>query len=67
MKPRVNGHHPKSIELMLRLSEIDFKRFDDYFDWNTGGEGDNGEVLLNELDIIFDEDDVLDYDENRQR
>ena len=51
-------HHPRSIALFERLMEIDFNLCDDYFCWNKGGDGDNGETLMYELDILFDEDDA---------
>ncbi len=51
-------HHPKSIEIMSALEEIDFTMFGDYFCWKTGGDGDNGETLMYELDIYFDTLDV---------
>ena len=47
-------HHPKSIELFLQLAEVDFKLCDDHFCWKHGGDGDNGETLMYELDIIFE-------------
>ena len=52
-------HHPKSIELMDKLKEIDFKYGDDHFCWKTGGDGDNGEILMYEMDIYFERKDVL--------
>jgi len=55
-----NPHHPKSLLLFDRLSEIDLLYGNDYFNWKVGGEGDNGEVLLCELDILFEERDFLD-------
>ena len=30
---------------------------DDYFCWKKGGDGDNGETLMFELDIYFEEQD----------
>jgi hypothetical protein len=47
-------HHPKSEELVRMLADIDWLLFDDYFCWKIGGDGDNGESLMYELDIIFD-------------
>jgi hypothetical protein len=47
-------HHPKSIELMNSLSEIDSNYCDNYFDWKMGGDGDNGEILMYQLDIYFE-------------
>lgn len=52
-------HHPNSLAMMGRLMEIDFYAGDDYFVWNIGGDGDNGEQLLYELDIYFEELDQL--------
>lgn len=50
-------HHPKSLALFKQLSEVDFKYGGDFFDWNAGGDGDNGEHLMYELDIIFETED----------
>lgn len=47
-------HHPKSIELFQALEKIDLKHGNDYFCWKSGGDGDNGEMLLYELDIYFE-------------
>ena len=47
-------HHPKSIELMEAVAEIDFQVCDDYFCWKLGGDGDNGETLMYEMDIYFE-------------
>lgn len=47
------SHHPKAKELMAFLKDIDFHDFNDYFCWKTGGDGDNGEVLLKQLDTFF--------------
>lgn len=47
-------HHPKSIELFDAISKIDFKYCSDSFCWNSGGDGDNGETLMYELDIYFE-------------
>ena len=55
-------HHPESIRLMKRLMEIDFELCDDYFCWKKGGDGDNGEALMYELDIYFEEEDMKGYD-----
>lgn len=50
-------HHPNSIELMNRISNIDFVWMDDYFCWKTGGDGDNGEAMMYLMDIAFEEKD----------
>ena len=47
-------HHPKSEELMKALAKIDFEMCDDYFCWKMGGDGDNGETLMYEMDIYFE-------------
>jgi len=48
------GHHPKSIRLMMFLEEHDFNDYDDYFCWKSGGDGDNGEALMFEMDAFFE-------------
>ena len=52
-------HHPKSLELMEAVSDIDFILCEDYFCWKTGGDGDNGESLMYEMDIYFEYQDIL--------
>jgi hypothetical protein len=47
-------HHPKSIELFKALEEIDWKYGDDCFCWKHGGDGDNGEQMMYEMDIYFE-------------
>lgn len=47
-------HDPRSIEIVEALVEIDFHQFDDHFSWKTGGDGDNGESLMYELDMYFE-------------
>lgn len=47
-------HHPKSLEIMEHLKSIDFNLFGDYFTWKSGGDGDNGETLMYELDMFFE-------------
>lgn len=48
------AHHPKSVELFYALAKIDFSLGGDYFCWKSGGDGDNGEHLMYELDIYFE-------------
>jgi len=50
-------HHPKSMTLMEKLKNVDYVFGGDLFYWKTGGDGDNGEHLMYELDIIFEEED----------
>ena len=51
-------HHPKSIELMEFISEIDFHVYGDCFCWKTGGDGDNGETLMYQMDAFFEDQDA---------
>lgn len=52
-------HHPKSVRLMEFLKDHDFNDYSDYFGWQTGGDGDNGEALMFEMDAFFE---LLDQD-----
>jgi len=47
-------HHPKTTRLVKFLLEHDFKDYDDSFQWNIGGDGDNGETLSYQLDAFFE-------------
>ena len=47
-------HHPKSLELMSYLESIDFNLYQDHFGWKTGGDGDNGESLMYQMDAFFE-------------
>lgn len=47
-------HHPKSIQLMAFLEDHDFRDYSDYFCWKIGGDGDNGEVLMYQMDAFFE-------------
>ena len=47
-------HHPMSERLMSFLEEHDFNDYDDYFCWKIGGDGDNGESLMYEMDAFFE-------------
>lgn len=52
-------HHLKSLELMEFLCEHDFRDYGDYFWWKKGGDGDNGETLMYEMDAYFETLDLL--------
>ena len=52
------SHHPKSIELFELLEAVDYHLCDDCFYWKSGGDGDNGETFMYELDIIFEAQDA---------
>lgn len=47
-------HHPMSQRLMKFLVEHDFRDYSDAFCWKTGGDGDNGESLMYEMDAFFE-------------
>jgi hypothetical protein len=46
-------HDPRSLKLFKSVAEIDFKMCSDYFGWKWGGDGDNGETFMYELDEHF--------------
>ena len=50
-------HHPEAERIMELLQTSDWL-FDDYFDWNTGGDGDNGETLMYSLSVLLELRDV---------
>lgn len=47
-------HHPMSEKLMAHLKRVDHKFYDYYFDWRDGGDGDNGETLMYQMDSFFE-------------
>lgn len=47
-------HHPMSKRLMDFIALHDFFDYGDYFCWKTGGDGDNGEALMYEMDAFFE-------------
>jgi len=47
-------HHPMSLRLMAFLKEHNFNDYGDYFGWKSGGDGDNGETLMFEMDAFFE-------------
>lgn len=47
-------HHPTSHRLMRFLKEHDLKDYDNCFDWEIGGDGDNGETLMYQMDAFFE-------------
>lgn len=47
--------HRRDVQKIVKLlSSIDEHFFQNYFDWRIGGDGDNGETLMYELDVVFD-------------
>ena len=51
-------HHPKSVALFEALARIDLAHGGDYFCWKSGGDGDNGEMLMYQMDIHFETEDA---------
>lgn len=47
-------HHPMSVRLMEFLVEHDFYDYNDHFCWKMGGDGDNGEALMYQMDAFFE-------------
>lgn len=47
-------HHPMSKRLMKFLQDHDLKDYNDYFCWKTGGDGDNGETMMYQMDAFFE-------------
>jgi hypothetical protein len=50
-------HDPRSEEIVRALVDIDLDYFGDHFCWKVGGDGDNGETLMYELDCYFEQKD----------
>jgi len=47
-------HHPMSERLCRFLTMHDFNDYDDHFSWKIGGDGDNGETLMYQMDAFFE-------------
>lgn len=50
-------HDERSLNIFEILKEADWKYNNDYFCWKSGGDGDNGEILMYALDCYFEEQD----------
>ena len=48
------NHHPMSERIVRFLAKHDFQDYGDYFCWSVGGDGDNGETLMYQLDAFFE-------------
>lgn len=46
-------HDPRSEALVRELADIDWLLFGDYFGWKIGGDGDSGETLMYQIDLLF--------------
>lgn len=55
-------HDPRSEELFRFLEDIDLNECGDSFCWKSGGDGDNGETLMYQLDIYFEGKDKIEQD-----
>jgi len=49
-------HDPRSEEMFNILQVADT---DDHFCWKSGGDGDNGEQLMYQLDVLFERQDRI--------
>jgi hypothetical protein len=47
-------HHPKSMELYEFIADMDFAHGGDFFCFKSGGDGDNGEILMYYMDEYFE-------------
>jgi hypothetical protein len=47
-------HHPMAERLVRFLSEHDLRDYGLHFDWRAGGDGDNGEALMYQMDPFFE-------------
>lgn len=54
----VKEHDPRSKELFKYIEEVDFAN-GDYFCFKSGGDADNGEILMDLLDCFFKNKDKL--------
>lgn len=54
-------HHPMSERLMAFIQQHDQKDYEDSLDWSVGGDGDNGETLMYQMDAFFE---LLDGEKN---
>ena len=52
-------HHPMSERIVRFLAKHDYNDYGDCFCWKVGGDGDNGETLMYQLDAFFE---MLDAD-----
>jgi hypothetical protein len=50
-------HDPRSIKIYKGIEKIAFEEYGDYFGFKSGGDGDNGEILMYILDDYFEDED----------
>jgi hypothetical protein len=58
-------HHAMSKRIMTFLKEHDLYDYGDYFCWKSGGDGDNGETLMFQMDAFFELLDIQQKDTDR--
>lgn len=56
-------HHPEALQIFEMVQSGDFAFCNDYFDWRSGGDGDNGETFLYSLSIMLE---LRDAERNKQ-
>lgn len=56
-------HHPMSERIVRFLAKHDLHDYGDYFCWKVGGDGDNGETLMYQLDAFFE---MIDKDPRKE-
>lgn len=47
-------HHPNTKRLFKFIQAHDENEYRNYFDWRSGGDGDNGEILMAQMDAFFE-------------
>lgn len=52
-------HHPLTEKLYRRIADLDFYELDDSFCFKSGGDGDNGEVLMSLMDLALEQEGLV--------
>jgi len=47
-------HHPEANQSLRELYDLDFQEYNDHFSWSVGGDGDNGEILIEQYSVILE-------------
>lgn len=47
-------HHHEASQLLRECYDLDYTEYEDHFGWNVGGDGDNGEILIEQMSVLFD-------------
>jgi len=48
------NHHPEANQNLRELYDLDFQEYNDHFSWSVGGDGDNGEILIEQYSVILE-------------